>query len=298
MLKLKLIKKEPLKLKVTSSFPPIIPANFQDKEVIPSVEMQTITPDRGFDGLSEVRVLGDEDLQASNIKQGIEIFGVTGSVEEMTQETKEAIVRQEGIVTTQSATVSDIKQVVQQKILTKEKFKPRYIRFTNYDGTELQQELDNLDTSQITNMKEMFYNCPNLTSIDLSNFDVSNVLVMTSMFRSCKKLKTANLSGFGESQCYNIQNMFEGCESLETIDLSNFHTSGSLTIYMPFYGCKRLKHLDIRSLTFDNVNNAMSVFTEVPASCLIIVKGETEKQWVLSQRSDFTNVKTVAELEV
>ena len=39
------------------------------------------------------------------------------------------------------------------------------------------------------------------------------------------------------------------------------------------------------------------MFNSVPKDCLIIVKGQTEKDWVLNVRSDFTNVKTIEEYE-
>ena len=39
------------------------------------------------------------------------------------------------------------------------------------------------------------------------------------------------------------------------------------------------------------------MFFGVPANCLIIVKDETAKAWVLARESDFTNIKTVAEYE-
>jgi hypothetical protein len=53
--------------------------NMQSKTVTPTASGFTVTPDSGYDGLSSVIVNGDTDLKASNIKNGINIFGVTGS---------------------------------------------------------------------------------------------------------------------------------------------------------------------------------------------------------------------------
>ena len=291
-------------------------------EVTPSNEEQSFS-----DLYTNVKVLGDEDLQSSNIKQGVEIFGVTGSLEELTTETKEGIDNQEEIITNQESTLEEINQVIQDKILVKEKYKPRYISFYHYSGTELNEELANLDTSNITNMSYMFNELSKTTSLNLSGFNTSNVTNMLYLFGNSRKLTSLNISGWNTSNVTNMNQMFYSCEgftsldvsSLDTskvtnmnymfsyctnlieLDLSNFNTSNVTSMYSMFYGCTKLTRLDIRNFDFTKVTSYTTMFGSsssiVPNNCLIIVKGETEKQWITSKFSNLTNVKTVAELE-
>ena len=51
------------------------------KTVVPSATSQTVLPDQGDDGLSQVTVSGDANLVAGNIKKDVSIFGVTGTLE-------------------------------------------------------------------------------------------------------------------------------------------------------------------------------------------------------------------------
>lgn len=55
-------------------------ANLQVKYATPSATAQNIKPDSGYDGLERVLVSGDSDLVASNIKKGVSIFNVTGTL--------------------------------------------------------------------------------------------------------------------------------------------------------------------------------------------------------------------------
>lgn len=57
---------------------------YQAKTVSPTTSQQTVTPDTGYDALSQVTVSAvtsaiDADIVAGNIKSGVNILGVTGS---------------------------------------------------------------------------------------------------------------------------------------------------------------------------------------------------------------------------
>lgn len=59
----------------------------QTKSITPTINLQTITPDENYNGLTSVEVSAvtsdiDENIKAENIKSGVEILGVTGILEE------------------------------------------------------------------------------------------------------------------------------------------------------------------------------------------------------------------------
>ena len=69
--------------------------------------------------------------------------------------------------------------------------------------------LENLDTSKVSSMSDMFSGCSSLSTLDLSNFDTSEVGDMSSMFSGCSSLSTLDLSNFDTSKAIK-SNMFSG----------------------------------------------------------------------------------------
>lgn len=76
-------------------------------------------------------------------------------------------------------------------------------------------DLEDLDTSMITDMSGMFGDCWQLKSLDLSHFSTSQVTDMRWMFQGCKNLVSIDLSGFDTSQVTEMLCMFKGCAGLE-----------------------------------------------------------------------------------
>lgn len=56
------------------------PPTLQSRTVTPSSSQQAIYPQSGYDALSSVIVKGDSNLVSRNIKSGVSIFGVTGTL--------------------------------------------------------------------------------------------------------------------------------------------------------------------------------------------------------------------------
>lgn len=113
--------------------------------------------------------------------------------------------------------------------------------------------LDNLNTSQVTNMKQMFYGCSKLSSLDLSNFDTSKVTDMYNMFNGCSNLSELDLSSFNTSKVTDMDSMFYGCSKLAKLDLSNFNTSKVTMMNGMFYNCSSLTSLDLSKFNTSKV---------------------------------------------
>jgi surface protein len=73
------------------------------------------------------------------------------------------------------------------------------------------------------NMRNLFYNCCSLTSLNLSNFNINNVYDMSHMFDNCYSLHYLNLSNFITNDVKNMSNMFDNCRSLTSLNLNNFN---------------------------------------------------------------------------
>ena len=177
------------------------------------------------------------------------------------------------------------------------KYAPRFISFRDYNKTDLDYEISNIDTSNVTDMRSIFNNCVYLTSLDLSNFDTSNVMNMSEMFSNCSNLTSLDLSNFYTSNVMNMRLIFNGCSNLTSLDLSNFDTSNVTDMSSMFQSCSKLTYLDIRNFVFTKEIYNRSMFYKVPSNCEIIVKDDTAKEWIFTIRKDLTNVKTVVEKE-
>ena len=79
-------------------------------------------------------------------------------------------------------------------------------------------------------------------------------------------------------------------------DTSNLRDVSNL-----FDDCRVLTKCDIRSIDFNSINTKTNVFgtygsTNIPTNCLVIVKDQANKEWVQTNYTWLTNVKTVDEL--
>lgn len=131
--------------------------------------------------------------------------------------------------------------------------------FDDFHNVE-EMNLENLNTSQVTNMSQMFDNCYNLTKLDVSSFDTSKVERMQEMFNQCTNLTSLHLGNLNTSRVWNMMKMFRSCRSLISLDLSGLDTSGVMYMDSMFEGCSKLTHLNLSNLNTSRLHNTSMMF--------------------------------------
>ena len=97
--------------------------------------------------------------------------------------------------------------------------------------------LPKIDTSRVTNMSEMFYQCRTLVAIPM--LDTSRVTNMRKMFYQCGSLVAIPM--LDTSRVTDMSEMFYYCTSLLFIPVLN--TSSVTNMYYVFYSCFSLKSI-------------------------------------------------------
>ena len=139
--------------------------------------------------------------------------------------------------------------------------------FGEYNGTSIDGLIKKEDTSNVTNMDNMFYYCQYLTSIpelntsnvtsmrnmftqcinlkSIPQLDTSNVTRMSDMFQHCSSL--TSIPQLNTSKVEDIGYMFRYCYLLNKIDITHMNTS----IFSAYFAdnCKSLTKLIIRNMT-------------------------------------------------
>ena len=118
-----------------------------------------------------------------------------------------------------------------------------------------------IDTSNVTNMYNMFSGCASLQSIDVSNWNTSNVTSMLDMFENCTSLQSIDVSNWNTSNVTNMNYMFSGCTSLQSIDVSNWNTSNVTNMGSMFMSCRQLQSIYASNWNTSNVTNMNYMFS-------------------------------------
>ena len=129
-----------------------------------------------------------------------------------------------------------------------------YVNLTSIEGIEY------LNTSQVTDMHNMFSECSHLQTTDFSGFDTRKVKDMSYMFHNCGSLKSLDISNFNTSEVTDMRGMFESCIGLTSLDLSHLNTSKVSVMASMFQSCINLLSVNLSGWDTRNVINMTRMF--------------------------------------
>ena len=262
MFKLKIINKpKMIKMKCDIEFPDVVLANLQDKETTPTKETQVVVPDFPFDGLSKVTVnpIPDEYI----IPSGEIEFTQNGTYDVTDKASAKVNVPEKKLGTktitkngTYKASDDDLDGYSEVEVETSGvDINDYYVTDGSVSIGAISQYIKTIpliDTSNVTSMYSMFYNCENLISIPQLN--TSNVTSMSNMFYSCYSLTTIPL--IDTNNVTNMSHMFQDCSYLTTIP--QLDTSNVTSMDYMFYRCNNL--ISIPQLDLPKVTNVRLMF--------------------------------------
>ena len=270
---------------IPTSSSPII----QSLSITPSTSAQTFNAS-GVDGYKPVSVSAvtsaiDNNITAGNIKSGVSILGVAGSVTELNGSTKTVTptTSQQTVTPTSpsngltSVTVNAVTSSIDANI-TAGNIKKNvtilgvtgiyegsgggYTEFPSYkvtngvatrrSGALTGNEFSNITEIGTNGMYYAFYKCTGLTgALDLSSVTSIGSYGMSYAFNGCTGLTGAlDLSSLTSIGSYGMSYAFYMCYGLISVDLSSVTSIDSSGMYYAFQGCTGLRGaLDLSSLT-------------------------------------------------
>ncbi len=179
------------------------------------------------------------------------------------------------------------------------KARPTSTAFWFSDFTKLTsiEGLENLNTSEVTNMRTMFWFCKSITKLDLSNFNTENVHDMSEMFVGCSSLKRLGIRSFKTDNVEYTQRMFEGCSSLTSLEVTGFNTGKVLSMWGMFSGCSSLTTLDVSGFNTENVTEMNYMFSGCSKLASLDVSGFNTAK-VTNMRGMFKGCSSIKNIDV
>ena len=178
--------------------------------------------DRGF--VYNMKALKQDELYAGIYDSATKKYTFKEvSVEEVSQNENAHLIY-DGMKISDLPNYASLEKVVFEESF--KKFEPTTLSsfFKGLESLTSISGLENLNTTHVTDMSKMFYNCYNLSSLNLSQFNTGNVEKMNEMFYNCRGLNSLDLSAFNTAKVNNMYRMFYYC-FVRTIDLSSFNTA-------------------------------------------------------------------------
>ncbi|EMF0505658.1 BspA family leucine-rich repeat surface protein [Enterococcus hirae] len=156
--------------------------------------------------------------------------------------------------------------------------------------------LNQLDTSNVTNMREMFKEMSNLTSLDVSSFDTSKVTDMSYMFYR-NGVTSLDVSGFDTSKVTVMSYMFLGMKNITNLDVNGWNTSNVTSMYGMFSGMSSVTSLDVSGFDTSNVTDMANMFRGMSSVTSLDVSGFDTSN-VTTMENMFYNISSVTSLDL
>ena len=135
-----------------------------------------------------------------------------------------------------------------------------YAWFQNFTKLKQIEGIENLNTENVTSMRDMFRGCSSLTSLDVTHFNTGNVTSMVKMFSNCFQLAELDVTHFNTANVTSMRDMFRGCSSLTSLDVTHFNTENVTNMSSMFSECIGLISLDVTHFNTANVENMSNMF--------------------------------------
>lgn len=158
-------------------------------------------------------------------------------------------------------------------------------------------DLSKWNTSNISDLSNLFFNCKRLKQIDLHTWNTESVKTCYWLFRGCESLEFINIDGWNTCNVYDMDRMFGECQNLITIkglnklntsnvqftrlmfisdfsltelDLSSFDTQNCIDTSQMFRGCYNLKSIYVSdTFVMTKVSNSTQMFLD----CISLIGG-------------------------
>ena len=123
-------------------------------------------------------------------------------------------------------------------------------------------DLLHLDSSDVTDMRSMFFNMKALKELDFSHFDTRKNTNLASYFGGDVSLQKINLTNFNTENVIDMRVMFYDLNSLQTLDVSSFNTKKVTMMDSMFYGLSSIRKLDLSNFDTSQVVSMPTMFSE------------------------------------
>ena len=130
----------------------------------------------------------------------------------------------------------------------------------------------NPNTSKVTNMSKVFYNCASLSEVHIgTQLKLNNVTNLESAFENCSELKVFDIGVASFSNIANLKNAFKNCKGLTSFKFDVCALNNLTTTEGMFEGCSNLRTIYV-SDSFQGLPNITS--TDMFKDCTSLVGGQ------------------------